>query len=92
MKSSKRKLKFLTAFGITSLMTYSQTPTGVPPTPYPASNAVQTQNLANNAWYKGGNTNALNSNNIFGTMWPSPIYTHTNGKNRILGAIGKKIQ
>jgi hypothetical protein len=84
MKSSKRKLKFLTAFGITSLMTYSQTPTGVPPTPYPASNAVQTQNLANNAWYKGGNTNALNSNNIFGTMWPSPIYTHTNGKNRMI--------
>jgi len=33
-------------------------------------------------WRRGGNTPA-GTNNIFGTMWNSPIYTYTNGINRM---------
>ena len=34
-------------------------------------------------WSRAGNTDQNGSNNIFGTMWNSPIYTVTNGVNRM---------
>jgi Chaperone of endosialidase len=43
--------------------------------------AANTAARANAAWYRGGNTNDI-TNNIFGTLWNSPIYTRTNGLNR----------
>ncbi len=51
MKKQKQLLFGLT---VTSFMALSQTPSGTSPTPFPAGNAPQTQNLANNAWFKGG--------------------------------------
>ena len=77
MTRTKRKLKLLCLLGITSLTTYSQTPTGTPPPPFTAPQAAS-------AWYRGGNSLITNVNNIFGTMWNSPIYTHTNNKNRMI--------
>lgn len=35
-------------------------------------------------WSRAGNTDQNGSNNIFGTMWNSPIYTVTNGVNDII--------
>ena len=37
---------------------------------------------AGNFWSRAGNTLLGGTNNIFGTMWNSPIYTVTNGINR----------
>jgi len=34
-------------------------------------------------WRRGGNTAGGGAPNIFGTMWNSPIYTYTNGINRM---------
>jgi hypothetical protein len=34
-------------------------------------------------WSRAGNTDQNGSNNIFGTLWNSPIYTVTNGANRM---------
>ncbi len=84
MKQTKLKIKAICVLSITSYSVLSQTPTGVPPTPYPAFSLPEVRNLANNAWFRGGNTNNLNNNNIFGTMWNSPIYTHTDGQNRMV--------
>jgi len=43
---------------------------------------------ASKDWYRGGNIAANaglgGTNNIFGTMWNSPIYTYTAGMNRVL--------
>ena len=35
------------------------------------------------AWYRGGNNNGNGINNIFGTLWDSPIYTQTDGALRM---------
>lgn len=38
------------------------------------------------AWYRGGNnpvSNPAGTSNLFGTLWNSPIYTVTNGVNRM---------
>lgn len=54
-----------------------QNPTGNPP-------ANNTPSQANAAWYRGGNNQGnLGTSNIFGTLWNSPIYTQTNGRNRM---------
>jgi hypothetical protein len=74
-----KKIKIL----ITSILfggaAFSQ-PIGNPP-------ANNTNARAAAAWYRGGNniggTNPVGAN-IFGTMWNSPIYTHTNGINRMI--------
>jgi hypothetical protein len=44
---------------------------------------------ANTFWARGGNTFGTSGNNIFGTMWNSPIYTYTDGINRmtVLGTV-----
>ncbi len=45
------------------------------------------QNGSNNQqfWSRAGNSNfpGNNNNNIFGTLWNSPIYTQTNGRNHM---------
>ncbi|MCC7332956.1 MAG: hypothetical protein IT232_10145 [Flavobacteriales bacterium] len=35
-------------------------------------------------WRKGGNTIGGGNPNIFGTFWNSPIYTYSNGVNRMI--------
>ncbi len=52
-----------------------QFPTGTPPG---GTTAAQ----ANAGWYRGGNNNSNGTNNIFGTLWNSPIYTATNNTLR----------
>jgi hypothetical protein len=82
------KIKIIVSTLLTSVSIYAQVPTGVPPTPYPAFNPPTTQNVANRAWYRGGN--ALGSpgatNNIFGTAagFDSPIFVQTDGGNRLM--------
>lgn len=53
---------------------------GVPP----SNTSVNAQ--AGAAWYRGGNNgppSGLTGDNTFGTRWNSPIYTITNGQNRM---------
>jgi hypothetical protein len=78
------KHKITTAIILASISLIAQAPLGNPPTPYPAFNPPTSQNVANSAWYRGGNTplGPAGTNNIFGTMWNSPIYTKTNGFTR----------
>lgn len=86
MKTPLHKFSLLGVFLLTSYIAYSQSPpTGSPPA---SSTAAQ----AGAAWYRGGNA-LSNGNNIFGTMWNSPIYTVTNGVNRtkLNGAISYTI-
>ncbi len=75
--------KIIILASLTSSAMFSQV--GTPPTPYPAFNAATTQNIANYAWYRGGNTpgGPAGINNVFGTMWNSPIFMQTDGGNRI---------
>jgi hypothetical protein len=51
-----------------------------------SGNVTVTPNLANSSfsWFRGGNLSggAAGTNNIFGTLWNSPIYTQTNGVQR----------
>jgi hypothetical protein len=41
-------------------------------------------------WSRGGNTVGGGSNNLFGTLWNSPIYTTTNGvlREKLNGDLG----
>ena len=41
-------------------------------------------NVNYNDWYRGGNNGNATSPNIFGTNWNSPIYTQTNGVQRMI--------
>ena len=79
------KLKITSVIVFASASIMAQTPTGNPPTPYPAFNPPTTQNVANSSWYRGGNFNTgpAGGNNIFGTMWNSPIFHQTAGINRM---------
>jgi hypothetical protein len=76
-----KKITILAMIISTSLL--AQTPTGFPPTPLPAFSLTEVSNAANSSWYRGGNTTAYNTNNIFGTMWNSPVYHYNNGKQRM---------
>jgi hypothetical protein len=38
---------------------------------------------SNQFWSRAGNNAQLGNNNIFGTLWNSPIYTQTNGRNHM---------
>jgi len=67
---------FTTFYSIFAIAQQGQT--GAPP-------VGGTNNQAGSAWYRGGNNDVgpAGSNNIFGTMWNSPIYTQTNSVNRM---------
>ncbi|OIO41420.1 hypothetical protein AUJ10_01010 [Candidatus Pacearchaeota archaeon CG1_02_31_27] len=60
-------------------ITYGQAPTGTPP-----PNINNVNQTSQSAWFRGGNfpVGFAGTNNIFGTMWNSPIYTYTNGIGR----------
>lgn len=80
------KKRFLLTLGLfCSLHAISQqAPTPNPPAD-PTTSLPNTQKGAY-AWYRGGNTPASNpagTSNLFGTLWNSPIYTVTNGVNRM---------
>ncbi len=61
--------------------TIAQTPTGSAP-----PNTAPVPILAQSAWYRGGNNlgGTAGSNNIFGTMWNSPVYHFTSGVQRMV--------
>ena len=68
----KKLLLTKIALGLTIAAIAQQAPTG---------NSHPNPNY--NDWFRGGNNgNPGTSNNIFGTMWNSPIYTYTAGVNR----------
>lgn len=75
----KRIILLLFGIGQTTLLMAQTPPQGSPPT-------NNTNNRAASAWYRGGNNfGSINppGANIFGTLWNSPIYTVTNGVNRM---------
>ena len=67
-----KKIKFILGFILISSYSLAQPPTGT------GGNSKD--------WHRGGNLNAPPGqggvDNIFGTMWNSPIYTYTNGVGR----------
>ena len=74
-----KNLKILLGLLLISSYSYAQPPTGTPP-----PNINNTSQTSQSAWYRGGNNpiGFAGTNNIFGTMWNSPIYTYTAGINR----------
>lgn len=63
-------------FGVSALA--QQSPTNNAPSGAAASGQNNQQ-----FWSRAGNNNSVGQNNIFGTLWNSPIYTVTNGVNRM---------
>ena len=63
-----------------------QNPTGVAPPAFTPNNLPAVHDAVERAWYRGGNFSGgtAGANNIFGTMWNSPIYTQTNAKTRMV--------
>jgi hypothetical protein len=73
----KNKLKLLSLLLITNLVYSQQNPTNN--NPAGVVSGFQSQQY----WSRGGNNQSLGPNNIFGTLWDSPIYTQTNGRNHM---------
>lgn len=67
----------------TSLFTISlfaqQGPTNNSPSA-PSQNGTNARDF----WSRAGNTNLNGTNNIFGTLWDSPIFVQTDGGNRLM--------
>ncbi|MBL7765244.1 MAG: tail fiber domain-containing protein [Chitinophagaceae bacterium] len=63
-------------------VTITQPTTGAPPPPFSS-----TATLADAAWYRGGNNPVPNTNNIFGTMWPSEVYHYTGGTLKFITTV-----
>jgi hypothetical protein len=80
-----KKITILASMLYSSIMLAQQVPTGTALSGN-ASNPNQAVPLANSAWFRGGNNpiGTAGFANIFGTMWNSPIYTYTNGINRMI--------
>jgi hypothetical protein len=55
-----------------------QNPTNTSP-----GGAIPSGQTSNQYWSRAGNTATFGTNNIFGTLWDSPIYTQTNGRNHM---------
>jgi Chaperone of endosialidase len=74
----KNKNKFLSIIATCAYMhgISQQAPTG------PSPSGTGTVNQANKAWYRGGNAALPGTENIFGTLWNSPIYSLTNNAFR----------
>lgn len=73
----KNKFKLLSILLIANGVYAQQPPTNTDP----AGNASGRN--SQQYWSKGGNTDNLGTNNIFGTLFNSPIYTQTAGVNRM---------
>lgn len=72
-----RQLSITIGFCLTTYLAFCQLPpSGNPP-------ATNTNARAAAAWYRGGNTSSGNNDNIFGTLWNSPIFTRTANANRM---------
>ncbi|MCC7332731.1 MAG: hypothetical protein IT232_09000, partial [Flavobacteriales bacterium] len=75
-----KKIVIVAAMLLSANLFAQTNPQGTPP-------PNNTNAKANAAWYRGGNFavgTTPPSANIFGTMWNSPIYTYTNGVNRMI--------
>ena len=73
----KNKFKLLSLLLIANGVYAQQNPTNT--NPGGAASGMQSQQY----WSRAGNNNNNGANNIFGTLWNSPIYTVTNGVNRM---------
>jgi hypothetical protein len=75
----KNKNKLLTIIATCAYVhcVSQQAPTG------PSPSGTGTVNQANKAWYRGGNAALPGTENIFGTLWNSPIYTQTSAINHM---------
>jgi hypothetical protein len=73
----KKKLKLLSLLMIVNGVYAQQTPTNTNPSG--AASGLSSQQY----WSRAGNNNSNGTNNVFGTLWNSPIYTVTNGINRM---------
>lgn len=70
-------LPALALLAVPMMMTAQQLPTNTaPPPPGNGFNSAQ-------FWSRGGNSPFLGTNNIFGTLWNSPIYTKTDNVFRM---------
>lgn len=74
----KNKFKLLSLLLIANGVYAQQNPTNT--NPGGAASGMQSQQY----WSRGGNTDNLGTNNIFGTLWNSPIYTQTAGITRMV--------
>jgi len=80
-----KKIMIAASMLFSSVIIAQQAPTPNPPNDPTTSLAAPQKGQY--AWFRGGNLNTGNpatNSNIFGTMWNSPIYTHTNGINRMI--------
>ncbi|PKP40907.1 MAG: hypothetical protein CVT95_13105 [Bacteroidetes bacterium HGW-Bacteroidetes-12] len=80
-----KKIIFAASMLLCSVAIAQQAPTPNPPND--PTTSLSTPQKGQYAWFRGGNLNTGNSatnSNIFGTMWNSPIYTYTNGINRMI--------
>ena len=75
-----KKLKLLLGASLFSINIFAQP--AQPPTSNSPSNPNQNGTNARDFWSRAGNTLANGTNNIFGTLWNSPIYTKTDGTTR----------
>jgi hypothetical protein len=75
-----KKLNFLLVTTLCFTTFYAQPPTGTPSGTYPASVPNTSK-----SWHRGGNlpVGSGSVDNIFGTFFPSPIYTFTNSVGRM---------
>ena len=76
-----KNLTLLLGASLFTINIFAQAPTNNGPA-VPALNGTNARDF----WSRAGNTGvgASNSNNIFGTLWNSPIYTQTNAKTCML--------
>ncbi len=78
MKRKTLRILALSTGLISPIVTFAQqNPTNTSP----AGVAPSGQN-SQQYWSRAGNNNSIGNNNIFGTLWNSPIYTYTDGTNR----------
>lgn len=75
-----KKIKILVASILCGGFTYAQGPIGSPP-----PNINNVNQTSQSAWFRGGNfpVGFAATNNIFGTMWNSPIYTFSDSQRRM---------
>ena len=83
-----KKIKILVASILLGGITYGQAPTGTPP-----PNGTPSPQLGQYAWFRGGNNNVgpAGNNNIFGTMWNSPIHIFTSSTHRATWTINNSL-
>jgi hypothetical protein len=74
---NKKTLSLMGIFLMGGLLFAQQNPTNNNPS------GTASGSGSNQYWSRAGNNDNQGSNNIFGTLWNSPIYTQTNAINRM---------